>query len=148
MAPDSDQTPASPHPPTLRQMTVESHMLLLRIETVFPFTLFPSSITIDLHKVSVVKRGFMRVKQIITANHEDILSIESDMGPVFAALIITTRFFTPEPLTINFLRKRDASRARRLINGLLITHKGGIIIDEPNPVKAREKLIKLGEAHE
>lgn len=135
------------NPPTLKEMAAESQLLLLKIETVFPLTIFPSSITVDLHKVSIVKRGFLRPQQTITAKYEDILTVEADVGPFFGALALTTNFFSDKPLKVNFLTRRDATYTRQLINGLLIAHKGGVDITETDPMVVRKQLVEIGEVH-
>jgi len=131
----------------LDELADESNVVLFHIKTVFPITPIPSSVIVDKHKVSIVKRGFLRVKQVFTVNHEDISSVEADVGPFLASIVINTRFFAPKPLSLNYLSKKEAIQARRIINGLLVARANKTEIDLIDLTKTRQQLIELGKTN-
>src|SRR5437660_249209 len=49
----------------LSEVAEKAHEILYKTDTVFPFTLFPDTITVEREKISIAKRYFFRVAQII-----------------------------------------------------------------------------------
>lgn len=123
----------------------EAHDILFTADTVFPFTMFPDTITIDRVKATVTKRSFFRVSEIISIQIEDILNVEADSGPFFGSLKVWTRFFEQEPLRVNFLWREDARRSQRLLHGFIIAKHKQIDCDGIETSKLVPLLLKLGE---
>lgn len=131
---------------TLSNVTRGSKIILLKIKTVFPFTLFPDTIVIDLHKINIVRKDFFLTKRINSINHEDILNIVIECGPLFATLKITTRFFSGKPIVVSYLKKSDAILAKRLIHGLIIAQRKAIPLREVEVETLLKNLEQLGSA--
>ena len=130
---------------TLREFAGVNNPGLLKIQTVFPFTIFPNILRIDLRKVSIthIKFFWTHTDQVISI--DDILGVSVQSGPLFATLVITTRFFTQNPLKVAYLLKGQAMLARRIIQGLMIVSKRKIKIKEKNKNKIINMLEKIGE---
>ena len=104
-----------------------SQDVLVTATTVFPFSLFPDTATIDREKLSIAHRFFFRVAEVVSIRIEDILNVTADVGPFFGSLQIQTRFFDPDkPYTINYLWRSDALRLKRILQGYVIAIQKGI----------------------
>lgn len=104
----------------LSDMIDRSDEVLLSVDTVFPFTLFPDTITIDREKLTVSHRVFFRVAEVVSIQIEDILNVTADVGPLFGSLKILTRFYDPDkPYTVNYMWRGDAIRAKRILQGYI-----------------------------
>lgn len=147
-----------PHPPTPQPMTPEqsvhelkkavgnAHDVLLSATTVFPFTLFPDTLTLDREKLTISHRLFFRVAEVISIRIEDILNVTADVGPFFGSVKVSTRFFDArKPYEVNYLWRQDALRIKRVTQGYIIAMQKGI---DCSPLKSKEladMLDKLGQ---
>ncbi len=124
----------------------EAHQVLVSENTVFPFTLFPDTITVDREKVTIAHRIFFGVAEVISIRIEDILNVTADVGPFFGSLRITTRFFdTSKPYNVNFLWRGDALRIKRVLQGYVIATQKKIDCSVFSPAPLVEMLDKLGQ---
>lgn len=131
---------------TLASMTRDSRTILFKTKTVFPFTLFPDKIIIDLDKLNIIRKDFFWSRRINSINHEDILNITAECAPLFASLKITTRFFSNKPFIISFLKKSGAVLIRRLVHGLIIARKKNIRLRDIETGLLLKQLQQLGSA--
>jgi hypothetical protein len=98
-----------------------AHEILANATTVFPFTLFPDTVTLDRTKLTITHQEFFWVGEVVSIHIDDILNVTADVGPFFGSLKIHTRFFSTEkPYAINFLKKHDAMRIKRILQGYII----------------------------
>lgn len=106
----------------LRQAVGGSREVLVSATTVFPFTLFPDTITIDRTKMTIAHRTFFQVAEVSSFNVDDILNVAANVGPFFGSLSITTRFFEGEnkPCEVKYLWREDALRIKRILQGYVI----------------------------
>lgn len=105
----------------LQDMVDKSRDILLSVSTVFPFTLFPDTITIDREKISIAHRLFFKVSEVMSVRIEDILNITANVGPFFGSVKISTRFFySDKPYEVNYFRRNDALRIKRIMQGYII----------------------------
>lgn len=99
----------------------KSREVLASANTVFPFTLFPHTATIDREKLTIAHRFFFRTAEVTTIRIEDILNVTADVGPWFGALKVHSRYFNiDKPEEISFLRRADAMRFKRILQGYVI----------------------------
>jgi hypothetical protein len=130
-----------------------AHEILCTATTVFPFTLFPDTITIDRSKITVTRRQFFKIADVVTLRIEDVLNVVAHVGPVFGSIEIATRFFSEKkPYRVNYLWRGDALRIKRIMQGYIIamqkkvdcsalaTHELSALLDElgqsaPNPTE-------------
>lgn len=97
--------------------------VLIKVQSVFPFMLFPDTISVSRMKVAITRRSFFRVADVISIQHEDILNAEADIGPFFGSIKIYTRIYGSEPLKITYLSRKSALAVKCLIEGFIIAHK-------------------------
>jgi hypothetical protein len=108
----------------LAQTITRSREVLVTSTTVFPFTLFPDTVTLDRAKLTIAHREFWGTAEVISIHIEDILNVMVDVGPFFGSLKIFTRFFsTDKPYNVNFLHKAEALRIKRILQGYIIAQQ-------------------------
>lgn len=129
-------------PTKLAGVTVKSHDILFRANTVFPFTLFPDTVTIDREKITIVNREFFLVAKIISVPIRDILNVEVDMGPFLGSVRISSRFFDQYHHKVNFLWRGDAIKLQRLLEGYIIANEQKI---DCKDIKKEELIILLND---
>lgn len=130
-----------------------SHDVLLRIQTVFPFKLFPTILSIDRAKITITERDFFKVGEVLSVRIEDVLNITAHVGPILGSIKIATRFFNPEkPYVIDKLSRPDALKFKRIVQGYLIARQQNIdctnlptrdlakMLDELGKVAPEEKI--------
>lgn len=150
---------AAPPPPPAQPMTAEQsiHELkkavhnaretLLTATTVFPFTLFPDTITLDREKLTISHRIFFQVAEVMSIRIEDILNVTADVGPFFGSIKVSTRFFDAQkPYHINFLWRQDALRIKRVTQGYIIAMQKGIDCSALPTDKLADMLDQLGQS--
>lgn len=127
---EAAKDPGEPEPgevhEKLIELTEKSHDVLFTADTVFPFTLFPDTITLDREKLTVVDRFFFRVAKTITVPITSMISADANVGPFFGSVHMTSKYFSDNTHTVNFLRRHDAEQIHRLLQGFIIAHEKGI----------------------
>jgi hypothetical protein len=122
--------------------------VLATATTVFPFTLFPDTISIDRSKVSIAHRNFFRVAEVMSIRIEDILNVTVDVGPFFGSLVISTRFFDNDnrkPYKVNYLSRPDALKIKRIIQGYVIATQQQIDCSSLSTQELATMLDQLGQ---
>ena len=132
-------------PGNLEELTQKSLDVLYEAETVFPFTLFPDTITLDREKLTIADRFFWRTAKITSTPISEIMSCEANVGPFFGSLHLTFRFFTDNQRTVSFLPRNDATQMQRLIHGYIIAHRREIDTSNIEKDKLVELLMELGQ---
>lgn len=110
----------------LQNIVDKSHHTLMSATTVFPFVLFPDTIHIDRQKLTIVHRSSFRSAKTISVSLNDIQNVESDVGPLFGSLILTSKYFQNNIQSISFLRRKDAIKAQQLLQGYMVAKHGDI----------------------
>lgn len=127
------RTPGSKKPPLTRKdrkklmgITMKAHDILFKASSVFPFVLFPDTVTMDREKLTFATRSFFQVAKIISVPIRDILSVDANIGPFFGSVHTSSRYFITNPISINFLKRSDALQLQRLLQGYIIAHEQDI----------------------
>lgn len=137
-------------PPTVKELlgiTIHSHEILFKANTVFPFNLFPDTIVIDKEKLTIIERFFFWVAKITSVPIRDILNIEADVGPFFGSIHLTSRYFYTNPRSINFLWRKDAIRIQKLVQGFIIANEREIDCSSIDKAQLEILLEDLGESN-
>lgn len=118
---------------------------LITATTVFPFTLFPDTVSVDRERVNVTQRFFFQISEGVSIQIQDILNVTTDTGPFMGSLKISTRFFSPEkPYVINYLWRRDALKIERILQGYIIAAQKGIDCSALDTKELAKLLDDLG----
>jgi hypothetical protein len=121
--------------------------ILLKVETVFPFTLFPDTITIDREKLNIAHRDFFKVAHISGTPLTDIESVDSNVGPFFGSLRVTSKFFVNNTRRVKFLTREDALQVQQLLQGYKLIKEKDIDLLEIDTKELKTMLIELGKGH-
>lgn len=131
---------------TLRKMVKDSSQVLISARTVFPMTLFPDSVILDRSKVTIVKRDFFWTARVISIQIEDILNVESAVGPFFGSLTVASRVMsTVDHFQINYFWRNEAIFLKHLIQGYVIAKHNKIDTSQLTKEEMIETLTGLGE---
>lgn len=123
-----------------------SHEVLISAATVFPFTLFPDTVTIDRTKLTITHRVFFKVAEVMTIRIEDILNVTANVGPIFGSIKISTRFFDPQkPYSVNFFWRDDALKIKRIMQGYIIAMQKEIDCSALTTKELARMLDELGQ---
>lgn len=109
--------------------------------TFFPFTFFPDTIIIDKTKITIIERLFFFNADIRSYAIEDILNVDIGIGILFSTLKCETRYDNKKVFVLRYLKKKDATFARKLIQGLIIAKREGVHLEE----LSEEEILSHGE---
>jgi hypothetical protein len=131
----------------LKAVVRESHTILAKARSVFPFQLFPDGINIDRHKLTIIYRQFFGIEQKVSVPLENIKNIEADLGPFFGTVTITSDLFINNTQTVHFLWRDDAKKIQKLVQGAVVAQAEGINLNKIETKELRNLLIDLGSGH-
>lgn len=119
---------------------------LYKLTAIFPFDFFPNQIFIEEKQIIIVYKQFFFASQDYHILIQDILMPIVETSLFFATFKIEMGpgGFQQNPPPVQFLRKKQALRAKRIIVGLLICHKEKINLSPFNNKELLEKLEEIG----
>lgn len=130
----------------LRKVVKKSSQVLASARTIFPMTPFPHSVIVDRSKVTIIKRDFFWTARVISIQIEDILNVESGVGPFFGSLTVASRVMSSvDHFQINYFWRKDAIYLKHLIQGYVIAKHNHIDTSELSKQEMIETLTGLGE---
>jgi hypothetical protein len=116
---------------------------LLKVNTVFPFDLFPDALIVDPVKVTLVHKIFFASEQIKSILIKEIKYCILESAPFFSTIKLADNMMQPTTIVIKPVFKKEAMKAHDLIQGLLITakqHVDTISIPSQKEIKHFEDL--------
>lgn len=122
----------------------KSSRVLFRAKTVFPFDFFPDSVIIDENKVNIIHGMFFLSDEVQSILIHHIKDVIVDSAVFFATLKILPDGYGENWVDVSYLWKNDATRARRIISGLLVGFKEGIDITQVETTNLEKKIEALG----
>lgn len=123
----------------------QSNEVLAEATTVFPFTLFPDTVTVDRTKLTITQRTFFMSSKVMTIHIEDVLNLSVQVGPFFGSLTIAIKGLTSEDhFSINYFRRKDAIHLKHIIQGHTIARRDNLDYKSMEKEKLIETLIELG----
>lgn len=122
--------------------SAEINPTLLNIESVWPFEFFPNRLIIDEEDITIVEKRFFFMGWTETIPASEIQDVRMYMGPFLASLSIQKKPPVIKQIEINNLWKKDALRAKELIDGLILENRDLIKIPEKTPLLAKKRIIE------
>lgn len=119
--------------------------VLLEAHSVFPFNLFPDTIKIDREKVIIIERTFFKIAKVKNIQLHDIQTIEADVGPFFGSLSITTKQNIQNIFRINFLTRKEAMDAQKIIQGIVVAIQKELDYSRISTIELKALLERLGQ---
>lgn len=89
-------------------------------------------------------RNFFASEQIHSVLIKDISDIVVEANPIFAMLRIVDIGYTDNTIDINYLKRSEANKARRVIQGLVMVHRHGVDLSKVDCEDLVDKVEKLG----
>ena len=126
------------------QLVKKSEQILFSAQTVFPFDFFPDTLTINGNKIDIVNSSFFASHQTTSIPLRDIANVEVQTSPFFASLKIINIRYPMHPHQLQYLKKKDAIRAKKIIDGLLVAMSQGTDISQIEPDKLIDQIEKVG----
>lgn len=130
----------------MEELLNKSARVLFKASTVFPFDLFPDKLIIDEIKISIVYRHFFSSEQVYSVSIKDIDNVSVEVIPFLATLKIIDNRYKDNPIIIKNLRRKAATRARRIIEGLILGRDQKIDFSKLEGPDLVKKIEELGEA--
>jgi hypothetical protein len=130
----------------LREAIGGSESILTKATSIFPFTFFPDTVIVDRTKLTITRRQFFQVAEVMSIAIDDILNVTANVGPFFGSLKVTHRLVSmDEPYCIKWLWREDALRVKRILHGYIIAHERNIDCTPLKTKELAEMLNKLGQ---
>lgn len=130
----------------VERMARKSSQILFRTKTVFPFDLFPDTLTINANKIDVVNSEFFASNQTTSIPLHDIANVEVQTAPFFATIRIINIRYPMKPVILNYLKKDEAIKAKNIIDGLLVAVSQGADVANIDPDKFLKQIEKAGKS--
>lgn len=131
----------------LEAVVRESHTILAKAHSVFPLQLFPDSVNIDRHKLTIVRRQFFGIEQKVSVPLENVKNIEADLGPFFGSITITSDLFSNNTQKVHSLWRDDAKKIQKLVQGAVVAQSEGIDLNKIEVKQLQKMLTDLGSGH-
>lgn len=129
----------------IKRLVKRSNQVIATARTVFPMTPFPHSIVVDRTKITIIKRDFFFTSRVISIQIEDILNVETGLGPFFGSLTIASRVMsTIDHFQINYFWRHDAIILKHIIQGYVIAKHNGIDTSQLGRKELIDTLLGLG----
>ena len=133
----------------LRNMAKRSHEVLVSVNTVFPMTLFPSTVIVDRTKVTIISRTFFFTSKTISIRIEDILNVSCTLGPFFGSVVVSSRVMnSTDHFEIDLFWRHDAIRLKHIIQGYMIAQHNDVDISNLSRDELVEHLAELGHEND
>jgi hypothetical protein len=126
----------------LVSLAERSHDNLFVAKTVFPFVLFTDSLKIDRQKLTIVHNSFFRTAQTASTEIKNIINVQTELGPLFGSMTITSKHFLNNTQSIQFLKRKDISAAQCLLQGFMIANRAHV---DTSNIEKRQLLSLLSD---
>ena len=129
----------------LRSIAERSHEVIAQATTVFPFVLFPDTVTLDRTKVTIYKKNFFWSEDVVSIRIEDVLNATAGTNLIFGSLNVSSRVMnSTDHYLIKFLWKNDALHLKHLIQGYVIAQHNNIQVTHLPKEELIATLKELG----
>lgn len=129
----------------LKRVVQRSNEVIARARTVWPLTLFRDDIVVDRTKITITKRDFFFVSEVMSIRLEDILNVKVSLGPFFGSLTLAVRVLSSEDHhTINYFYRKDAIHLKHIIQGYIIALHNNIDCHDTDKEQLILTLSELG----
>ncbi len=132
----------------LDELLFQSHTCLFQIKTVFPFDLFPDTLSVDPGKVDLIGRYFFASDVRTSIPIKDIKSVAVESNILFSTIKIIIDMPQDNSMRVGPLHRHDALRAKRIILGLNVCEKENVDISKIPGEELLAKAEELGKTKE
>ncbi len=135
----------------LNVLVSRSDKILLKAKGIFPLDFFPNTLIIDANKVDVIIKTFFATETVTSIMIKEIMDVRVEATLFMGKLIID---YGPHPLKIwtvyiPALKRRDALKAKEIIDGMLILYRGeNIDTTRLKPEDTIDEIKEVGKIEE
>lgn len=126
---------------------------LFRATSVFPFQLFPDTITIDTTKVTIIQKTMFATEAILSCTLKDLSDVEVQTAFTLATIYIrympqsnSPGMNEPKELKITAIKRQDAMKAKKILRGVLVAKAEKINIATLSPEELKKVLERFGNS--
>ena len=130
----------------LNNLAKDEDPVMMSLSTVFPFQIFPTVITVEKTKVNVRDTIFFGSSDIRSILIADISSVEAQSSLFFSTLKIEKRMPPEPPMLIRYLKKDEALKARRIIQGLMVSVQNKVDVTKVSTSELKDSIETLGDS--
>lgn len=130
----------------LEQLASKVSQPLLIMTTLPILELFPTTITLDLKKITINTMTFIKSHSVQSITYDYLKEVSLESGLLSSTLRLVLVGNSMNPLVLPNFPKKQASMAKKIILGLMQCPKLQIKADDLDPIADREKIITLGAA--
>lgn len=123
--------------------TTDQSRVLARFKQIFPLALFPDELIVEELRIIWLHKDAPWSDEIISIMATDIASTDASAGPFFGRIHIKSLTGGPEIMIDNLLRK-DVYRIRCLVEGVSLSARAGLKVDDEDLDMKREFLARAG----
>lgn len=128
----------------VRNILIKAQHPLFKATAVFPFDFFPDDIIVDFNKVTIVHRPFIFSEEVHSIAIEDIIDVLVETNILFGTVKIIDRGVSDNKIEIKFLWRKDAFKARRMVQGLLSTVREHVDLTHINATDLPRVIEEIG----
>ncbi len=122
-----------------------SGKVIFQCQTVFPFTLFPTTVEVTPTRVNIEYGVFFLSHRRVSILIVDLVNAVVSTNIFFGTLQLEIRYFESNPAPVRFLPKNDAVKLRQIITGLIEAKDKNIQLGKLTP-KRKKDLRKIGKS--
>lgn len=131
----------------LTELAVVDNATLITITSIFPFDLFPNTISVDRTKVNIQDYYFFFSHRTQSILIKDLITVVIQDSIFFSSIQIVDRFFSQDPIVINHLPKNKAHQLKQIVEGLLVAHREQIDVSRISDRELVSKVQQIGKSH-
>jgi hypothetical protein len=129
----------------LDNLITNSHKVLFKCSAVFPFDLFPDELSIESTQVNVKRKVFFLTAQSSSVPVKNISDVILSTSIFFSSIRVVDQYFAQNSIDVSFLKKDDALKVKKIIQGLVIAVKEDVDPSRITPNHLVNRAEKLGE---
>jgi hypothetical protein len=143
--PEQPENLKNTDPQAIEDLVNKSNHEIIKIKTVFPFTLFPTELIVDEVKVTIIFNYFL-YRHYFPMLLKDIKAATIGEGIFFSSMKFEIQGYEDNPGIINYLWKEEAREAHKIIVGLtaVMKEKAEGALSSFSDTKRVEKLSEIG----
>lgn len=112
----------------------------------FPMDLFPDNILVEEDKVTIITRKFIWSSEVHGVDVKDIVNVFINTSPFYAQLVLVSKTFKENTISISNLWINDAVYVRRIIEGLRTLMNNNVDTAVYSKDELMAKLEELSQA--
>lgn len=122
----------------------KTNRILVSISAVFPFELFPDIINVEDGRITIINRHLLS-SEVHSVDIKDISNVFINTSIFFSQLVVISKTFEDNEVSIRNLKTKEAVFIRRIIEGLRVFAANKIETSNYSPQELIAKLEELSK---